>query len=143
MKKILHLLLLSALSSGSVFAQEPSQTNNEQEIKYSTMNEVIIKTEASQNLEGKVWDMGPYYYCKFTRTDERNAILDGWITVSVFRVEQIRRQAAGNHGVNIMDVSVINAKENSRYGFYEVCAGGTKYSYVKRGDNYIWYRKYK
>ncbi|MCS4239540.1 hypothetical protein M2306_002083 [Myroides gitamensis] len=39
-------------------------------------NTVIIHTEVKQNLEGKVWDMGAYYYCKFSRDDERKAILD-------------------------------------------------------------------
>lgn len=139
MKKLLSIFLFFSFI-GISLAQEP--VNNEQEIT-TAIDEIVIKTEAYQNLNGKVWDMGPYYYCKFTRSDERQAVLDGFITLFPYRMEEFRRKAAGDHGVLVTDVSIINGRENARYGSFEVCAGGTKYTYIKRGDQYIWYRKTK
>ncbi|WP_353120591.1 hypothetical protein [Myroides odoratus] len=105
------------------------------------IKEIVIRTQPRQNLEGKVWDMGAYYYCKFSRDDERKAVLDGWILVDPIRVEEIRAQASGGNNVHSTDVTIINAKESRKYGTYEVCIAGTKYTYIRRGDNYERYKK--
>lgn len=138
MKYCLLIVSFLFLGSGFVLAQKEQIKKG---VTNTVINEVVIRTEVKQNLEGKVWDMGAYYYCKFSRDDERKAILDGWILVSPYRLEQIRASVAGEQGVSMMDVSIINAKENEKYGSYEVCAGGTKYTYIRRADNYVRYRK--
>jgi hypothetical protein len=128
----------------SIYAQEPHKDKTTNEVVSNTeIKEIVIKTEPLQNLEGKIWDMGYYYFCKFTRDDERKALLDGYILLTPWRMEAIRRIVAGNHNVLPMDVSIISGKETGRYGTYEVCAGGVKYSYVQRGGIYTWNRKLK
>jgi protein-L-isoaspartate O-methyltransferase len=137
-------IFLVFLFGASIYAQEPHKDKTTNEVVSNTeIKEIVIKTEPLQNLEGKIWDMGYYYFCKFTRDDERKALLDGYILLTPWRMEAIRRIVAGNHNVLPMDVSIISGKETGRYGTYEVCAGGVKYSYVQRGGIYTWNRKLK
>lgn len=107
----------------------------------TTIKEIVIRTQPRQDLEGKVWDMGAYCYCKFSRDDERKAVIDGWILVDHIRLEEIRTQASSQNNIHLSDVNIINAKESRNYGTYEVCIAGTKYTYIRRGDKYERYKK--
>lgn len=118
------------------YGQETSTTNTE-------IEEIVLKAAATQNLENKVWDMGEYSYCKFTKDDERMAVLDGFIVLSPSRMEAIRNRAAKEHNVQIQDVAIISGRDTKEYGTYELCAGGVKYIYIRKGGGYTYYKKLK
>jgi len=122
------------------FAQEKEKATVLQ-VPDSRIKEIIIHTSPRQNLENMVWDMGPYYFCKFSRDDEKRAVLDGWILIPPHRMEYLRQMVARDHNVLAMDVSFISGTENALFSEFEVCAGTTKYSYVRRGKDFTWYRK--
>ena len=142
MFRVFSYFVFILFSGLSIFAQE-GEGAVVLKVPDTTINEIVIRTDPKQNLENKVWDMGPYYYCKFSREDERKAVLDGWILLNPYRIEEIRRSVAGEHSIQVRDVSIISGKENRRFGEYEVCAGGTKYTYVRRGDHYVGYKRLK
>lgn len=119
----------------NTYGQEKPTTNQ-------VIEEVVITTDA-QDLEGKVWDMGLYYYCKFTRDDERKAVIDGYIRLTPNRIEEIRRRASREHNVAEKDVTIISGSDRKEYGAYDVCVGGTKYSYIRKGTVYTYYKKVK
>ncbi len=134
-KKSLFFLVF-IVGSYSISAQDKDTISK-------VIDEVVIKAAASQNLEGKVWDMGEYYYCKFTKDDERMAVLDGYIVLSPSRIEEIRNRAAKEHNVQFKDVAIISGRDTKEYGTYELCAGGVKYIYIRRGGGYTYYKKVK
>lgn len=120
---------------GSAYAQEKTTTNQ-------VIEEVVITTEA-QDLEGKVWDMGAYYYCKFTQEDERKAVLDGYIVLEPNRIAEIRRRASREHNIAEKDIALISGRDTKEYGSYDICVGGTKYTYIRKGTIYTSYKKTK
>ena len=130
-----YIIVGGFLLVGSTYAQEKPTTNQ-------VIEEVVITTE-SQNLEGKVWDMGPYYYCKFTKEDERQAIIDGYIVLTPSRIDEIRRKASSEHNVVEKDISLISGRDTKEYGSYDICVGGTKYTYIRKGTVYTSYKKVK
>lgn len=136
MKQLFSLLLLS-LFTVTVSAQDKPKIEN------TTIEEVVIKAEAARDFGDKIIDMGQYYYCKFNNRDERNAIIDGHIVLSPSRITEIKRQAKAEHNVSIEDIYIISGKETKEYGYYQICAGGTKYDYVRKGNNYVFYKKMK
>lgn len=136
MIKISLVFTLFMIGGYSVFAQDKDTIN-------TLINEVVIKAATPQNLENKVWDMGEYYYCKFTKDDERMAVLDGFIVLSPSRMEAIRNRAAKEHNVQLKDVAIISGREAKEYGTYELCAGGVKYIYIRKGGGYTCYKKLK
>jgi len=133
--KSLYVTFLLSILSANLYAQETPKSNP------IIIEEIVIKAEADRNFGDKIIDMGQYYYCKFNNVDERNAILDGHVTISPSRIKEIKRRAKAEHNVNIDDIFIISGKENNLYGYYQLCAGGVKYDYVRKGDFYIWYRK--
>lgn len=139
MKKYYFFLFVVGLFTMGLYAQENKNTNNNNII----IEEIVIKAEADRNFGGKIIDMGQYYYCKFNERDERNAILDGHVVMSPTRIKQIKRKASREHNVNINDIFIISGKETNEYGYYQLCAGGTKYDYIRKGSNYVFYKKLK
>lgn len=121
-----------------LYAQETKSTNNN-----TTIEEIIIKAEADRNFGDKIIDMGQYYYCKFNNVDERNAILDGHVTMSPPRIKEVKGKASGEHNVNINDIYIISGRESKEYGYYQLCVGGVKYDYVRKGQTYVFYKKLK
>ena len=136
MKKVGLVMVIFVMGFFSSYAQETSTTNTE-------IEEIVLKAAATQNLENKVWDMGEYYYCKFTREDERMAVLDGFIVLPPSRMEAIRNRAAKEHNVQPKDVAIISGRDTKEYGTYELCAGGVKYIYIRKGGGYTYYKKLK
>lgn len=134
MRNYLVIIFVIFFQVNSSFSQEKegSGVSNVEDV---TMKEIVIKAKAQQDLNDKVWDMGYYYYCKFSRSDEKQAMMDGWILLTPHRMEEIRRRAVEEHNVQIQDVYIINGVENNRYGTYELCAGGVLYTYVRRGSD--------
>lgn len=141
MKKIFILLLICGVSSVS-FAQEVTKKNSV-DSSNTNMKEIVVKTEALRNFEGKVFEMDYYYGCKFSKEDERLAVIDGYILLDFAKIDELRKWVARQHNVQELDVIFISGKENSTYGSFEVCIAGMIYEYVKRGRDYLCERKSK
>ncbi len=137
MKKIFIMIFI--LSSLVMFAQD----NKDAEIavnETTTLEEVTITTKATRDLEGKIFDMGRYIACKFSKNDERKAIADGYITITPYELEKIRKSVAKRHnitedGVFIISAKVIGVRASASSSHrdrieFEVCVGGIKYVYT-------------
>ena len=122
MKKLLIIMFIVSVSY-SAFAQEKVK-NEFEENSNTVMNEITVKTEASRDFDGKVFEMEYYYGCKFSREDERMAVIDGYILFNPVRIDEIKRWVAKQHNVKELDVILISGKENSTYGAFEVCVAG-------------------
>lgn len=142
MKKLLIIMFIVSVSY-SAFAQEKVK-NESEENSNTVMNEITVKTEASRDFDGKVFEMEYYYGCKFSREDERMAVIDGYILFNPVRIDEIKRWVAKQHNVKELDVILISGKENSTYGAFEVCVAGIIYIYEKKGNReYHFERKSK
>lgn len=132
MKKMVGIITCLGIGIFVIQAQEVKQGKQIKKER-KELTQLVVDTLVQKDSIQVTNQMREGDFCNFTKEDEIRAMSRGEIVMGQDKMNQLRAFVARDRNVVLRAVFVIKATDGYNNGVYQVCAGGTVYTYYHRG----------